>query len=48
MIESIFCMSTSDFIFVVGEAMFAHPLGVGAGARALKQAWDAINTAVPH
>lgn len=41
-------MSPPDFIFVVGEALFTHPLGVEAGTRVLKQAWDAINTAVPR
>ena len=30
-----------DFAIVPGRAVFAHPMGPGAGAKALLQGWDA-------
>ena len=31
-----------DFAIVPGRAVFSHPMGPGAGAKALQQGWDAV------
>lgn len=36
-----------DFGFVPGRGVFAHPAGPEAGARSLRQAWDAIAAGIP-
>ncbi|MBK5959078.1 ribulose 1,5-bisphosphate carboxylase [Rhodoplanes elegans] len=36
-----------DFGFVPGRGVFGHPMGPAAGARSLRQAWDAIAAGVP-
>ena len=35
-------LGTVDFGFVPGRGVFGHPLGPRAGARSIRQAWDAI------
>lgn len=35
-------VGSSDFMFIVGAALFEHPLGAEAGARALRQGWEAV------
>lgn len=37
----------ADFAFIAGRGVFGHPLGPQAGARSLRQAWDAVCTGVP-
>ncbi|MFL9827457.1 RuBisCO large subunit C-terminal-like domain-containing protein [Rhodoplanes sp. SY1] len=36
-----------DFGFVPGRGVFGHPMGPTAGAKSLRQAWDAIAAGVP-
>lgn len=36
-----------DFAIVPGRAVFAHPMGPGAGAKALLQGWDAVTNNIP-
>ena len=36
-----------DFGFVPGRGVFAHPLGPAAGARSIRQAWEAIAHGIP-
>lgn len=36
-----------DFGFVPGRGVFGHPMGPTAGARSVRQAWDAIADGVP-
>ncbi len=36
-----------DFGIVPGRAVFSHPMGPGGGAKALLQAWDAVEKGVP-
>ncbi|MBI4092293.1 MAG: hypothetical protein HY420_00015 [Candidatus Kerfeldbacteria bacterium] len=33
---------STDYMMIVGAALFEHPLGVEAGARALRQGWDSL------
>lgn len=40
-------IGTIDFGFVPGRGVFAHPMGPEAGARSLRQAWDAIAAGIP-
>jgi ribulose-bisphosphate carboxylase large chain len=40
-------LGTIDFGFVPGRGVFAHPMGPAAGARSLRQAWDAIAAGIP-
>jgi ribulose-bisphosphate carboxylase large chain len=35
-------LGTADFGIVPGRAVFSHPLGVEAGARSLRQGWEAV------
>jgi len=39
-------IGSSDFAMVPGRGVFGHPMGPRAGARSLRQAWDAINEGV--
>ena len=34
-------IGTTDLIFAAGGGVMAHPGGIGAGVRALRQAWEA-------
>lgn len=36
-----------DFGFIAGRGVFAHPMGPAAGARSLRQAWDAARAGHP-
>ena len=38
--------NSKDFAIVPGRAVFSHPMGPGAGAAALLQAWDALQKGV--
>jgi ribulose-bisphosphate carboxylase large chain len=40
-------LGTTDLIFAAGGGVMAHPGGVGAGVRALRQAWEAAARDVP-
>jgi ribulose-bisphosphate carboxylase large chain len=40
-------IGSPDFGFVPGRGVFGHPLGPAAGARSLRQAWEAIASGVP-
>ncbi|MBI3791015.1 MAG: ribulose 1,5-bisphosphate carboxylase [Gemmatimonadetes bacterium] len=40
-------LGTVDFGFVPGRGVFAHPMGPAAGARSIRQAWDAIAAGTP-
>ncbi|RAI43015.1 RuBisCO large subunit C-terminal-like domain-containing protein [Rhodoplanes roseus] len=47
-LESVFRkVGSVDFGFVPGRGVFGHPGGPAAGARSLRQAWDAIAAGVP-
>lgn len=37
-------LGTLDFGFVPGRGVFGHPMGPAAGARSIRQAWDAISS----
>lgn len=39
-------VGSEDFMFIVGSALFHHPLGVEAGARSLLQAWEATQQGI--
>jgi len=40
-------LGTADLIFACGGGIMAHPGGVAAGVRAVRQAWDAAMSGVP-
>ena len=40
-------MGNPDWLFLAGGGIMAHPMGAGAGARALQQAWQAAREGVP-
>ena len=40
-------IGSTDFGFVPGRGVFGHPMGPAAGARSIRQAWDAIAQGVP-
>ncbi len=40
-------LRTCDFGFVPGRGVFGHPMGPAAGAKSLRQAWEAIALKVP-
>jgi len=39
-------LGTTDFAMVPGRGVFGHPMGAEAGARSLRQAWEAIEKGV--
>lgn len=41
-------LGTVDFAMVPGRGVFGHPLGAEAGARSLRQAWEAIENGIPE
>jgi ribulose-bisphosphate carboxylase large chain len=40
-------MGTADLIHAAGGGLMAHPGGVGAGVRAMRQAWEAAMAGIP-
>jgi ribulose-bisphosphate carboxylase large chain len=40
-------IGTTDLIFAAGGGVMAHPGGMGAGVRALRQAWEAAVAGIP-
>jgi ribulose-bisphosphate carboxylase large chain len=40
-------LGTTDLIFAAGGGVMAHPGGIGAGVRALRQAWEAAVAGIP-
>ena len=40
-------VGSTQFGFVPGRGVFGHPMGPRAGARSVRQAWDAIQAGVP-
>ncbi len=40
-------LGTVDFGFVPGRGVFGHPMGPTAGARSIRQAWEAIERGIP-
>ena len=40
-------LGTADLIHAAGGGLLAHPGGVSAGVRALRQAWEAAMAGVP-
>lgn len=40
-------MGNPDWLFLAGGGIMAHPMGAGAGAQALQQAWQAAREGVP-
>lgn len=40
-------LGTVDFGFVPGRGVFGHPMGPAAGARSIRQAWQAIELGIP-
>lgn len=40
-------LRTIDFGFVSGRGVFGHPMGPAAGAKSLRQAWEAIALRIP-
>ena len=40
-------LGTTDLIFACGGGIMAHPAGIAAGVRAIRQAWDAAVSGVP-
>lgn len=47
-LEQVFTtLDTVDFGFVPGRGVFGHPDGPTAGAKSLRQAWDAISRKIP-
>jgi len=40
-------MGNPDWLFLAGGGIMGHPMGVGAGVRALQQAWGAASDGVP-
>jgi ribulose-bisphosphate carboxylase large chain len=40
-------IGTTDLIFAAGGGVMAHPGGIGAGVRALRQAWEAAVEGIP-
>ena len=35
-------VGSSDFLFMAGGGILAHPAGPAAGVQSLRQAWDAV------
>ena len=40
-------LQTPDLIFAAGGGLVAHPAGIAAGVRAMRQAWDAAMAGIP-
>jgi ribulose-bisphosphate carboxylase large chain len=40
-------LQSTDLLFLAGGGLFAHPGGIGAGVRALRQSWSAAIEGVP-
>jgi len=40
-------LGSTDLIFACGGGIMAHPSGIGAGVRSIRQAWDAAIAGVP-
>jgi ribulose-bisphosphate carboxylase large chain len=40
-------LGSTDLIFACGGGLVAHPAGIEAGVRALRQAWDAAAAGIP-
>jgi ribulose-bisphosphate carboxylase large chain len=40
-------LGTTDLIFAAGGGIIAHPQGIGAGVRSLRQAWEAAVAGIP-
>jgi ribulose-bisphosphate carboxylase large chain len=40
-------LGTTDLIFAGGGGVMAHPCGIAAGVRGLRQAWEAAVAGVP-
>ncbi len=40
-------LGSTDLIFACGGGLVAHPAGIAAGVRALRQAWDAAVAGIP-
>jgi ribulose-bisphosphate carboxylase large chain len=45
--ENVLSFGHVDFLHLSGAGVFAHPMGAEAGARSLRQAWDAYSQGIP-
>ena len=40
-------LGSPDLIYACGGGLVAHPQGIAAGVRSLRQAWDAVISGIP-